>query len=228
MLYENHKIKLLIPSILFLLMGIAFMVYPAHSMLMLVRITGCVMILLGILIFIPTLRDRAYLGFRFGLLVALTIVIAVFGVILLVMPDAFVEVFWITLGIILILDGLKNLMYLSVLPFRVVNIVLSVLSVICGVLILIHPFGTGLASMVLIGAFFTYSGAAGIALSIISKIKGKKIENAVLAAPEDAADGDAVSGEPGSKDAYDSPKDTPDDSELFGEGEADPYERSAK
>ena len=66
MLYHNHKIKLLIPSILFLLLGIAFMVYPADSMIMLVRITGCFLILLGIMIFIPTLRDRAMLGFRFG------------------------------------------------------------------------------------------------------------------------------------------------------------------
>ena len=228
MLYQNHKIKLLIPSILFLLLGIAFMVYPAHSMIMLVRITGCFLILLGIMIFIPTLRDRAMLGFRFGLLLALTIIIAIFGVILLVMPDAFVQVFWITLGIILILDGIKNLAFLSVLPFKIVNIILSVLSIVCGVLILLHPFGTGLASMVLVGAFFAYSGAVGIALSIISNVISKKIKNAVLVGPDDAEPSDATADVGEEHDEYDSKKDTPDDSEEFGEGEADPYERSAK
>lgn len=228
MLYQNHKIKLLIPSILFLLLGIAFMVYPAHSMIMLVRITGCFLILLGIMIFIPTLRDRAMLGFRFGLLLALTIIIAIFGVILLVMPDAFVQVFWITLGIILILDGIKNLAFLSVLPFKIVNIILSVLSIVCGVLILLHPFGTGLASMVLVGAFFAYSGAVGIALSIISNVISKKIKNAVLVGPDDAEPSDATADVGEEHDEYDSKKDTPDDSEVFGEGEADPYERSAK
>ena len=228
MLYQNHKIKLLIPSILFLLLGIAFMVYPADSMIMLVRITGCFLILLGIMIFIPTLRDRAMLGFRFGLLLALTIIIAIFGVILLVMPDAFVQVFWITLGIILILDGIKNLTFLSVLPFKIVNIILSVLSIVCGVLILLHPFGTGLASMVLVGAFFAYSGAVGIALSIISNVISKKIKNAVLVGPDGVEPADATAGEDEVHDEYDSKKDTPDDSEVFGEGEADPYERSAK
>ena len=228
MLYHNHKIKLLIPSILFLLLGVAFMIYPANSMIMLVRITGCFLILLGIMIFIPTLRDRAMLGFRFGLLLALTIIIAIFGVILLVMPDAFVKVFWITLGIILILDGIKNLAFLSVLPFKLVNIILSVLSIVCGVLILVHPFGTGLASMVLVGAFFAYSGAVGIALSIISSVISKKIKNAVLVGPDDAGPADATAGEDEAHDEYDSKKDTPDDSEVFGEGEADPYERSAK
>ena len=228
MLYHNHKIKLLIPSILFLLLGIAFMIYPADSMIMLVRITGCFLILLGIMIFIPTLRDRAMLGFRFGLLLALTIIIAIFGVILLVMPDAFVQVFWITLGIILILDGIKNLMFLSVLPFKFVNIILSALSIVCGVLILLHPFGTGLASMVLVGAFFAYSGAVGIALSIISNVISKRIKNAVLVEPDDAEPADEKAGEDEVHDEYDSKKDTPDDSEVFGEGEADPYERSAK
>ena len=224
MLYENHKIKLLVPSILFLLLGIAFMVYPANSMIMLVRITGGFLILLGILIFIPTLRDRAFLGFRFGLLLALTIIIAVFGVILLVMPDAFLQVFWITLGIILILDGIKNLMFLSVLPFKIVNILLSVVSIICGVLILLHPFGTGMASMVLIGAFFAYSGAAGIALSILSKIKGRQAEATVTAEEAGAGhdfdeydsdhvkrsagalrsvDGEAVESDENGKDPYD-------------------------
>lgn len=228
MLYQNHKYKLLIPSILFLLLGIAFMVYPANSMIMLVRITGCFLILLGIMIFIPTLRDREMLGFRFGLLLALTIIIAIFGVILFVMPDAFVQVFWITLGIILILDGIKNLTFLSVLPFKLANIILSILSIICGVVILFHPFGTGLASMVLVGAFFAYSGAVGIALSIISNIVSRKIKDAVLGGHEGAESADANAGEGEEHDEYDSKKDTPDDSEVFGEGEADPYERSAK
>ena len=228
MLYHNHKIKLLIPSILFLLLGIAFMIYPADSMIMLVRITGCFLILLGIMIFIPTLRDRAMLGFRFGLLLALTIIIAVLGAVLFIKPDAFVKVFWITLGIILILDGIKNLTFLSVLPFKFVNIILSVLSIVCGVLILVHPFGTGLASMVLVGAFFAYSGAVGIALSIISNVISKKIKNAVLVGPDGAESADATAGEDETHDEYDSKKDTPDDSEVFGEGEADPYERSAK
>ena len=58
MLYENHKNKLLMTSVLFLLVGIAFMVYPANSMIMLVRITGVFLILLGVMIFVPSLRDK--------------------------------------------------------------------------------------------------------------------------------------------------------------------------
>ena len=230
MMYENHKIKLLIPSILFLLLGVAFMVYPADSMIMLVRITGAFLILLGIVIFIPTLRDRAMLGFRFWLLVVLSIIIVIFGVILAVRPGYFVEAFWITLGIILILDGIKNLMYLPVLPFKLVNVILSVVSIICGVLILIHPFGTGLASMVLVGAFFAYSGVAGIVLSIMSKIKGRQIAEMIDAAETAAADYEVID-----EDAADGdePDVETDDSEKAAEkpdiddDEADPYERDS-
>ena len=62
MLYDNHKHKLLITSILFLLLGIAFMVYPADSMIMLVRIIGIFMVALGVLIFIPSFREREMLS----------------------------------------------------------------------------------------------------------------------------------------------------------------------
>ena len=192
MLYENHKYKLLGTSIVFLLLGIAIMVYPANSMIMLVRITGAFIILLGIFIFIPTFRDRKTLGFRFGLLTALTIIIVVFGVILLAMPDVFVEVFWITMGIILILDGIKNLLYLHAIPYKLATIIMAVVSVICGVLILTHPFGTGLAYTILIGAFFAYSGASGIFLNIAGKIMKKNVDEGFRVVDEhEASDPDA-------------------------------------
>ena len=190
MSYQNHKLKLLFTSILFLLLGVAFMVYPANSMIMLVRITGCFLILLAILIIIPTLRDRQSLGIRFGLLVAISIIIAVFGVILLTMPASFVTVFWITMGVILILDGIKNLIYLGVVQSKLLNIIFSAVSIICGVLILIHPFGTGLAYIILIGAFYAYSGASGIALSILAKIKKRDIVDEFRVVDEHHADPD--------------------------------------
>lgn len=175
MLYDNHKHKLLITSILFLLLGIAFMVYPADSMIMLVRIIGIFMVALVVLIFIPSFREREMLGFRFGLLLAITIIVTVFGIILLAMPAVFVQVFWITMGIILILDGIKNLMYLGAIQHKIMNIIFSVISVLCGVLILLHPFGTGLTYTILIGAFYAYSGASGIVLSLVSKFKHKDV-----------------------------------------------------
>lgn len=173
MLYANHKNKLLGTSILFLLLGIAFIVYPADSMIMLVRLTGAFLIVLGILIFVPTLRERKTLGIRFGMLVAMTIVIAIFGVILLAMPGVFVEVFWITMGIILILDGIKNFLYMGAIPNKLITIILAVVSIICGILIITHPFGTGLAFSILIGAFYAYSGASGIFLHFAGKFMKK-------------------------------------------------------
>ncbi len=174
MLYENHKNKLLMTSVLFLLVGIAFMVYPANSMIMLVRITGIFLILLGVMIFIPSLRDKNELGVRFWALTVVAVIIVAFGVIVLVQPVYFVEAFWIMMGIILILDGIKNFMYLSAVPFKLVTIILSILSIICGVLILTHPFGSGLAYMIVMGAFFTYSGASGIFLNIAGKLRRKQ------------------------------------------------------
>lgn len=188
MLYQNHKMKLLITSILFLLLGIAIMVYPANSMIILVRITGAFLILLGGLLFIPTYRDRKELGIRFGLLMAVIIIIAVFGIILLVMPDVFVKVFWITMGIILILDGIKNFMYLSAVPYKAATIIMAVLSVICGVLILINPFGTGLAYTILIGAFYAYSGASGVFLNIAGRIMKKYGDEEFQVVGENEAD----------------------------------------
>jgi len=175
MLYDNHKNKLLITSVMFLLIGIAFMVYPANSMVMLVRITGVFLLLLGVMIFIPSLRDKHELGIRFWALTVVAAIIVAFGIIVLVKPVYFVEAFWIILGIILILDGIKNFMYLSAVPFKLATIILSVLSIVCGVLIVTHPFGSGLAYMIVIGAFFAYSGAAGIFLNIAGKLRrGKK------------------------------------------------------
>ena len=173
MLYENHKNKLLITSVLFLLMGIAFIVYPASSMVMLVRITGVFLLLLGVMIFIPSLRDKHELGIRFWALTLVAAIIVAFGIIILTKPVYFVEAFWIILGIILILDGIKNFMYLSAVPFKLVTILLSVLSIVCGVLIVTHPFGSGLAYMIVIGAFFAYSGASGIFLNIAGKLRRK-------------------------------------------------------
>jgi len=184
-MYENHKHKLLITSVLFLLLGLAFLFYPANSMIILVRLTGCFLIALGIMIFVPTIRQKEVLGMRFGLLLAMIIVIVVFGVILLVMPEAFVEVFWITMGIILILDGIKNLMFLTALPNKAITIILAIISIICGVLIIVNPFGTGLAFAILIGAFYTYSGAAGIFLHIFGKLKRKSGKDSVDGIPDE-------------------------------------------
>ncbi|MDO4869171.1 MAG: DUF308 domain-containing protein [Bacillota bacterium] len=186
MFYENHKNKLLITSILFLLLGVAFIVYPATSMIMLVRFTGAFLILVGLMILIPTLRDRKYLGIRFGLLIAVAAIVGIFGIILLVWPDFFVEAFWITMGIILILDGIKIFMYLSAVPYKLINIILAVVSVICGVLIIIRPFGMGMAFTIVMGAFYVYSGAAGIFLNIAGKIRAR--ENADEAGESTAAE----------------------------------------
>lgn len=184
MLYDNHKNKLLITSILFLLMGIAFMVYPASSMAMLVRLTGVFLLLLGLMILLPSLRDRKELGVRFWALLVVAAIIIAFGIILLTRPADFVKAFWIILGIILILDGIKNFMYLSAVPFKWITILLSILSIGCGIVIVTRPFGSGLAYMILIGAFFAYSGAAGIFLNIAGKIKRKVIEDMIEDAEE--------------------------------------------
>ncbi len=188
MLYENHKNKLLITSVLFLLMGIAFMVYPANSMVILVQITGVFLILLGIMIFIPSLRDKNELGIRFWTLTAVAAIIAAFGVFILVKPDYFIEAFWIILGIILIIDGIKNFMYLSAVPFKLITILLSTVSIVCGVLIVTHPFGSGLAYMIVIGAFFTYSGAAGIFLNIAGKLRRKQKRDVMDALEDNEAE----------------------------------------
>lgn len=163
---KNLSVSFVLLSILYVLLGLVLLIWPATVMDMLCYLTGGILLLYGVFAIVGFCRAEMRTAGSF-LTLLLGIVAAAVGAVLLLQPALFQSILTIILGIYILIDGLLNLM--RTLELRrmehrgwTIYLVLSLITVVLGLVVVFRPMLAGTALVQLIGASLLYSGAADL------------------------------------------------------------------
>ncbi len=149
---RNHMI---IASILLLLIGVCFIVWPDESAKLLARATAIV--ILGVAAFEIVLF---FLGRRRGMVdvpaVIIGAILGVLGVYLLIQPEVMLNFFNVIFGVVILIIGLDHIFQAIFIIRHVrslwwISLVVGVAAIGLGVLIIVNPFSAVRTAMIIVG-----------------------------------------------------------------------------
>ena len=163
---KNLTISFVVLAILYVLLGLVLLLWPVTVMDVLCYLTGGILLLYGIFAIVGFCRTEERRAGSF-LALLLGIVAAAVGVVLLFQPTLFQNILTMILGIYILIDGLLNLK--RALELRrmehggwTIHLVLSLITVVLGLVVVFWPMLAGATLVQLIGAALVYSGAADL------------------------------------------------------------------
>ena len=147
---NNFILSSIIVSILFILIGFGMIVFPEISLDVIAYTLATIFVVLGIYLF--ALDNKAAYLFDTMLI---GVIMIIMGILLFIYPKSFSLLIPIVLGIWIITDSLfKIRISISLREYEdvpwVISLILAIISLICGIVFLIHP----LASSSVITAVF--------------------------------------------------------------------------
>lgn len=163
---KNLTVSFVVLSILYVLLGLVLLLWPVTVMDVLCYLTGGILLLYGVIAIVGFCRTEERRAVSF-LALLLGIVAAAVGAVLLLQPTLFQSILTIILGIYIFIDGLLNLQ--RALELRrmehggwTIYLVLSLITVVLGLVVVFRPILAGATLVQLIGASLVYSGAADL------------------------------------------------------------------
>jgi len=130
-------------SIIAFLLGLAFVIWPGVAVNLLVRVLGAMLILIGGVSLALNFTGKERLG---SLMVVNGCVALIFGIILMVFPDFFVNLVSYLFGIVLIIVGVGEIVTLISAgrraPVAFSYYIIPVLLFICGIIMMANPYET--------------------------------------------------------------------------------------
>ncbi len=165
----------MIAGIISALLGCVLIFWPGLSMGLICQFVGAALTITGVLtalVFFTQPKDNP---FRAASLIA-GIPLAVLGVFIMLKPSFLVEFVPIFVGVIVLFDGMMNLIETFDLMKQKysrwwISLIFAVLTIILGVLLILRPFGIAKFIMQAIGVIMLYNGISDI--FIASRIKTK-------------------------------------------------------
>lgn len=166
---EQLKNRRPVVSIIMIIIGLILVIWPGHSITVMVSILGWGLVFSGI--------SEAVTGFTTGFfpLAIGGLFILALGFYFIMAPEVLASVIPFLAGLGIIVNGGVNLYNawvgryaMGYNPAR--DIILSIISIILGILVLVHPFGTASVIVILVGLALIYNG-------IMNLINLKKSQN---------------------------------------------------
>ena len=159
---RNHMI---IASILLLLIGVAFIVWPDEAARILARATAIAIIGVGVFEMI-----LFFIGKHKGIVdipaIISGVLLIALGVYLLIQPDTMLNFFNIIFGIIILIIGLDHLFQAIFIIRHVrslwwITLIVGVAAIGLGVLILVNPFSAVRTAMIIVGITMVIEAIGG-------------------------------------------------------------------
>lgn len=161
--------------ILFLVLGIALLIWPGLFLRFACNIIGALLIAFGVVTLIGELRmpDRSMLTMGFG------VVITAVGIVIIANPEMVSSIIPVVFGLILLFDGVSNIRQaLGLRRFEVGNwaflLLLGIVTLVLGVVILLHPYGTAELAFRVIGAALIYNALSDLIIAVQMNRAAKK------------------------------------------------------
>ena len=175
---KTFKLTMFVLSILYVLMGLAMVIWPTESRLVICYAAGAASIIYGIIRIILYFahKDKAD-KFQFGVAIGLATVIV--GVILLFRANAITAIFAVIAGAVIIVDSIVKLqMALDIRRLGSgrwpVSGIGALIMLIFGVVLLFDPFAGVEVSVICAGVTLILNGATGIWIVSQSALLMKK------------------------------------------------------
>lgn len=156
----------IISSLIILILGISFIIWPKESAELLARILALVVLGGGIIelaLFFWGKRS----GFTDVIALTSSVVLLCISIFLLLRPDLILNFFNVAFGIVIIIIGIQHVgQSLFIVRYARelwwISFLIGIAAVIMGILILINPFSATNAAMMLIGITLIIEGVAGL------------------------------------------------------------------
>lgn len=169
-----------VTSIVFLIFGL-FLVFRTEGTIHLISsLIGMILLLNGGWSLIKYFKEEKDTPYNIGLIYGVVAIIA--GIILILNPKAVASVLPFILGIYFTITGVVKLKYaLDIREFKKENptfmLILSILTILCGILFIINPFGGAIALTQIIGIFMIIYACLDIANYLSLKKDLKHIDD---------------------------------------------------
>ena len=179
-------------SIAYLLIGLALLIWPAHSLRLVCYLFGAVILIKGVTSIWAFAHSAERFFFNyFGLVFG--VAACALGLFLLVKPDTIVSVLPVLVGIFIILDGLVRLQ--SALELRRANsskwyslLILAGLSAVLGIVIFVNPFKTAEILVMAIGIVLIIEGVLNLGSIFYTDRVLRSVKDLVNSAFDDGDD----------------------------------------
>ncbi len=161
---KSRKLSFLLASVLYIILGLVLLIWPGTAATVICYAFGTVLAVYGLVSIIAFFISRTG---GFALELFLGIVAAAVGVFFLLQPRVVASFLPVAVGLFVIIDGLLNLkraLELRRLEYGrwYVTLLLSLLSVVLGLVVVFQPFLAAEALVMLIGAVFIYEGLSDL------------------------------------------------------------------
>jgi uncharacterized membrane protein HdeD (DUF308 family) len=172
----------LILALCYLLIGIFFVLWPGTAVDVIVRVIAMGALIVGAIRIVEFFSSRKY-DRPFSNSLAGGVVLAVLGIFMLARPQVIVSILYVLLGGALILNGILAVQSAMDLwhfqPQRkLVLLALGLLTLILGVIVLLNPFSTARALVLVSGVFLIIGGATDLvslfSVLNVTKSSGRK------------------------------------------------------
>ena len=179
--YVDNKLKSMfrtsvIVSLALIIVGIFLIVSPETTLSFVSYGTGIILLITGL---IPTINffinkeNQKYLdiSFIFG------IIFIIVGIVIIINPKIVASIVPLLIGIWMIINGVIKLYY-SILINKTIksisSIIISLLILVCGLLLVLNPFGGAVTLTIIIGIFLVVYSVLDLAECIIIYVSNKK------------------------------------------------------
>lgn len=189
---KSIRNNMIVMSILLLLVGVAFIVWPGEAARVLARVVAIAIAAFGafelILFFIGSRKSFVDVS------AAITgVLLTALGVFLLIKPDTLLNFFNIIFGIAILIVGLDHI-FQSIFIIRHVrglwwvSLLVGIAALLLGVIIIINPFSAVNSAMILIGITMVIEAIGGF--WNLPALKAKRVVEVIDAKPVDSGDDD--------------------------------------
>lgn len=177
-LVKRVKVGYILISVAMLTLGLVIMIWPELSAVLLSYLFGGILVVLGILRLVGYFSNDLYrLAFQFDL--ALGILTLLFGIALLLRPLALLAALpfamgvYISAGAIFAIQTAVEARGFGLKSWWLI-LVSALLCCVLGALLLFHPFGSGKALVILLGAALALHGLQNLIVAIFTVYDAKK------------------------------------------------------
>jgi uncharacterized membrane protein HdeD (DUF308 family) len=182
-LFVKMRKESLWTSVLCVVVGVMFCIWPGEILTVLCRIVGAVLIVAGAVLLIIALKIQEMLGRSVRLIPAL--ICLVLGIWIVLRPGTFIVFIPILIGLLLIYHGVKDFLFcIQVKKGKGarwwLGLIVAALTIVLGVLLVLHTWLAIEIGMIFVGVVLIYDGVSGIWLSAKVSRAAKRMKDDVI------------------------------------------------
>ncbi len=157
---RSFRINFVLAAVVYLLLGLALIIWPDTSLVVLCYATGAMLTAFGLFHLIGYFRQR-YTTLRLEL--AIGILSTAFGLYTLVQPRRVSEILFVVLGLVIVIDGALSIrralrLHTYYFPYWWVPLVISLVMCALGVGVMFRPFASAALLLRITGVVLVFQG----------------------------------------------------------------------